>query len=91
MDFLSKTIDSYNSGANWHSKKFDGYNWGPFAEEFVKSLSGKKVLDFGCGNGRDSSFFVSVGLDVVGIDFSEELLKIAKLWHASTFACLDGH
>jgi len=30
----------------------------------------KKIIDIGCGNGRDSLFFASHGLNVLGIDGS---------------------
>lgn len=46
----------------------------PFAEfalGFVKTQPGsprKKLLDIGCGNGRDSKFFAQEGLDVFAVD-----------------------
>ncbi len=36
------------------------------------------MLDFGCGAGRDSKYFVKAGLDVVAIDGSAELCQIAE-------------
>ncbi|MDD9901794.1 MAG: class I SAM-dependent methyltransferase [Alphaproteobacteria bacterium] len=35
----------------------------------------KDILDLGCGNGRDSAFFTSEGLNVTAVDFSGEGLK----------------
>ena len=46
--------------------------------KFESFLSGKKVLDAGCGPGRDSDYFVEDGFDGMGIDASEEFIKIAK-------------
>ncbi|MFO0703671.1 MAG: methyltransferase domain-containing protein [Patescibacteria group bacterium] len=37
-----------------------------------------KVLDLGCGVGRDSEYFCQKGCQVTGIDFSEEMLCLAK-------------
>lgn len=37
-----------------------------------------KVLDLGCGTGRNSNYLASLGADVIGIDFSNAALKIAK-------------
>lgn len=37
-----------------------------------------KVLDAGCGSGRDSALFALRGLDVVGIDLSIGLINIAR-------------
>lgn len=41
-------------------------------------LTGKKVLDIGCGGGDISIFIASQGADVVGIDMSESMLEIAN-------------
>lgn len=37
-----------------------------------------KILDFGCGSGRDAKYFLSKGYDVDATDGSEELCKIAS-------------
>lgn len=38
---------------------------------------GHKMLDLGCGSGRDSLYFIKKGYDVVAADYAEELIKIA--------------
>lgn len=46
---------------------------------FVRMLPrGGKVLDIGCGAGRDSLFLYKKGLDVTGIDFSKKMIKEAE-------------
>lgn len=48
-------------------------------KEFVKLLSPHaKVLDVGCGAGRDSRVLAKNGLEVAGIDFSEKMIEAAK-------------
>jgi SAM-dependent methyltransferase len=37
-----------------------------------------KILDIGCGPGRDAKIFTEKGVSVLGIDFCENLLDIAK-------------
>ncbi len=37
-----------------------------------------QILDLGCGNGRDSWFFASLGHYVIGIDESKEAVEAAK-------------
>ncbi len=38
-----------------------------------------RVLDIGCGGGRNSILFAKKGYEVVGIDFSKEAIKLAKI------------
>lgn len=47
-------------------------------DAFLQSLDGIKVLDAGCGNGKDCKYISEKGFDVIGIDLSIEMLKIAK-------------
>lgn len=48
------------------------YQW------LAKHCQGKKVLDYGCGNGVHSIFPARQGAEVIGIDLSETSLKIAR-------------
>jgi 2-polyprenyl-6-hydroxyphenyl methylase/3-demethylubiquinone-9 3-methyltransferase len=45
----------------------------------IAKLSGKKVLDVGCGGGILTESMAARGAHVVGIDVSEKAIKIAKL------------
>ena len=46
---------------------------------FIKQFSkGAKILDVGCGGGRDSKVFANCGFDVTGIDLSGVMIKEAK-------------
>lgn len=49
-----------------------------FIENFSKTIKGKKVLDLGCGPGHDTYKFSELGFDVVGLDYSSEMIKRAK-------------
>jgi ubiquinone/menaquinone biosynthesis C-methylase UbiE len=51
----------------------------PESKRFISTLpKGSKVLDLGCGNGRNSIYLAKEGMDVVGLDFSRALLKIVS-------------
>lgn len=51
----------------------------PESKRFIATLpKDSRVLDLGCGNGRNSIFLAKEGMRVIGIDFSYGLLKIAK-------------
>lgn len=48
-----------------------------FAEFVIKYLSDtSKIIDLGCGNGRDSLFFANKGFKVVGVDLITEEIKL---------------
>ena len=46
----------------------DPSNFGLNCYEEFKQHGVKKILELGCGQGRDTIFFASNGLDVVAID-----------------------
>ena len=47
-------------------------------EKFIKMLNGEKVLDVGCGGGKDSNFFEKMGLEVYSLDISEIMCSLTK-------------
>ena len=38
---------------------------------------GAKILDLGCGSGRDTKYFLQKGYDVVAVDGSIEMVKLS--------------
>lgn len=51
----------------------------PSIEEFLALLPDHpRVLDLGCGGGYESMRLTKAGAQVVGVDFSEECIRIAK-------------
>lgn len=47
-------------------------------DEIVSDLGNKKVLDLGCGAGKDATFYVLKGLNYSGVDASAEMCALAK-------------
>ncbi|MBO7560774.1 class I SAM-dependent methyltransferase [Candidatus Saccharibacteria bacterium] len=47
-------------------------------QEFIDSLSGKRVLNVGCGCGDASADLIKKGYELTNTDLSEEMVKIAK-------------
>ncbi len=78
MDKYEETKKNYNRGIDWHIQKSSSYNWKNQIERFVKGLKGKRVLDAGCGGGRDIAEFIKRGIEVDGIDYSRETIKKCK-------------
>jgi ubiquinone/menaquinone biosynthesis C-methylase UbiE len=50
----------------------------PYVLELISDVQGKKVLDVGCGTGFYSLWLSEKGAKVLGIDSSQEMIKIAK-------------
>lgn len=46
----------------------------PFLQVLYRT---RRILDLGCGDGKDLPVFLSLGLDPVGLDYAEEMLEIA--------------
>src|SRR3989344_2565608 len=49
--------------------------------KIVKELlnpKGKKVLDYGCGGGTFTEYLRNKGAEIIGVDISKEMIKIAK-------------
>ncbi|SDQ37204.1 class I SAM-dependent methyltransferase [Natronobacterium texcoconense] len=50
----------------------------PAIDSLLPSLSGKRVLDAGCGDGYYASLLADRGGDVLGIDASQEMVRVAR-------------
>lgn len=71
---------TYNRIAkDWANDHSDDSWWVNGTEKYVSFLpKGGFVLDVGCGNGEKSKYFADKGFKVTGVDFSEEMIKLAK-------------
>jgi len=79
---LKDTIDWYNSNASSYAKAAKSLYFLPAIEKFISYLpKSAKILDAGCGSGRDSAILKSKGFDVTGLDISEGLINVAKKEH----------
>lgn len=47
-------------------------------EETLSKYTFKSVLELGCGTGKNTKWLLSAGAEVIGLDFSQEMLTIAK-------------
>lgn len=72
-------VDDYDDIAEEYCAEFfQDTSDNKYIDLFLASLSGKKVLDAGCGNGKDCLYVSQKGFDVNGIDFSEGMLNLAR-------------
>ena len=73
------TLDYYNSKAKDFVSGTVDVAFTEIQDIFLEYIPvGGRILDFGCGSGRDTKYFTSKGYDVDAIDGSEELCKIAS-------------
>lgn len=76
----NKTLDYYNQNADQFVKGTVSVDFKKTQDRFLEALSGKRILDFGCGSGRDTKYFIEAGYEVVATDGSEELCKNASVY-----------
>ena len=73
------TLEYYNSNAKQFVDGSINADMSDHYEHFLKYLSdGCRILDLGCGSGRDTAFFRAQGYMVVPIDGSAEICGLAE-------------
>lgn len=76
---LQDTINWYDQNARKYAETVQGLASKEEIEHFRSLLfEGAKVLDLGCGSGRDAKLLFENRFEVEGVDLSEGLLKIAR-------------
>ena len=75
---FTDTLNYYNSKAKDFFSDTAAVAFTELQDIFLDYIpAGGRILDFGCGSGRDTKYFISRGYDVDATDGSEELCKIA--------------
>ena len=76
---MDKTIEYYNQNADMFAQGTRLVDFTVVQERFAKMLpAGSRILDFGCGSGRDTKYFLEKGYRVEATDGSAELCKLAS-------------
>ena len=84
------TLDYYNENAKEYFDFTVNADMSKQYEVFLHYVPrGGKILDFGCGSGRDSLYFKNKGYDVTAIDGSEELCKLASKYTGLNVRCMS--
>ena len=74
-----KTLDYYNQNADTFFAGTVSVDFKQTQNKFLHFLNeGAYILDFGCGSGRDTKYFLETGMKVDAIDGSEEMCRIAS-------------
>lgn len=76
---MNYTLDYYNKNASKFAEGTVAVDFGKVQNRFLDKLAkGAEILDFGCGSGRDTKYFLKKGYKVTAIDGSLELCKLAS-------------
>lgn len=89
MEEIYNTLNYYNKNAKMY---FDQTIEGNMQENYDRFLSkipkNAYILDFGCGSGRDSKYFIEHGYKVRAIDGSKEMCKLASSYINQNVECM---
>ena len=81
MADIDKTLKYYNKNAQSFASGTVSVKFTEVQDKFLEKLNPDAyILDFGCGSGRDTKYFLEHGYQVEAIDGSEELCKIASAY-----------
>lgn len=86
---MNQTIDYYNKNAADFIETTRHADMHEAQDRFLALLpAGASVLDFGCGSGRDTKYFLDKGFTVTATDGSEELCREASIFTGIEVKCM---
>ena len=84
----NQTIQYYNQNATDFVENTRNVDFHVIQDEFLGKLSkGARILDLGCGSGRDTKYFLEHGYLVTAIDGSAELCALAMEYTGIPVKC----
>ncbi|MDP3990519.1 MAG: class I SAM-dependent methyltransferase [archaeon] len=79
MDYKTITREAYDHYARTLDRKFSDYfenHVRSYADEFLRNLSGREILDLGSGPGNHAIYFKMQGMNPCCFDLSEEMVEL---------------
>ena len=85
----NNTLSFYNTHAQNFINNTVNVEFAETQDKFLKYLPERgHILDFGCGSGRDTKYFIEKGYLVDATDGSEELCKLASVYAGINVKCM---
>ena len=76
---MNQTLEYYNQNAQSFIDNTQDVAFSEMQDMFLGYIpQGGYILDFGCGSGRDTKYFIKKGFQVDAVDGSEEMVKAAR-------------
>ncbi len=89
MEEIYNTLEYYNKNAKQYCEQTLEGKIQENYDRFLKSIpKGAYILDFGCGSGRDSKYFIEQGYKIKAIDGSTEMCKLASEYIKQEVKCM---
>ena len=90
IDYKEKTLEYYNQNDETFIDGTLSVDFSKTQEKFLSYLKlGDKILDFGCGSGRDTKYFLSKGFEMRAIDGSKKMCEFASHFTGITVSQLN--
>ena len=73
-----RTADNLEKRIRLHDYSTSPLGWIEWVYERLELKAGERVLELGCGTGKMTRLLAQAGYDMIGVDYSEEMLQIAR-------------
>lgn len=88
MNTTDKTLQYYDDNAYLYVERTIDAELFHLQNEFLSRIAeGGRILDLGCGTGRDAKAFLQQGFHVVAVDGSKEMCKLASEYIGQDVIC----
>lgn len=75
---MNDSLKYYETHAEAYFNRVHGWDMKALYAIFLKHVSGRTILDLGCGTGRDARYFAEQGYGIIAVDGSKEMLAITQ-------------
>lgn len=85
---MNETLNYYDNQAEGFVAGTVNVDFSARHKEFASYIpAGGRILDLGCGSGRDSKAFLNMGYQVIAVDGSRELCRLASEYIGQKVIC----